>query len=227
MSRESAVSAIERGDLSELQHVLEESEWDIGSEPLDMYSRGQTALHIACVNGHLDIVQYLVNKKRCSMTVEDVHGHMPLILSLIKKHWKVANFLLPIAPDSAINGIFTGYKKSFMMNVAKEALFASCKEGYFELVKYLTNYIPYSEDSLQIARSSGNLHIVHYLLKHYQCEIPEDISDVHLACMMGDMDTVKTAVETDARSILCIANCYGTVPIHYATLEPNILRMIV
>ena len=100
MSRESAVSAIERGDLSELQHVLEESEWDIGSEPLD--SKGQTALHIACANGHLDIVQYLVNKKGCSVTVEDVYRHTPLILSLINKHWKMANFLLQNDPNSDI-----------------------------------------------------------------------------------------------------------------------------
>ena len=228
MSRESAVSAIERGDLSELQHVLEESEWDIGSEPLD--SKGQTALHIACANGHLDIVQYLVNKKRCSMTVKDVYGHTPLMLSFINKHWKMANFLFQNDQNYAINGlegIFTRYNKLFMIKVAKEALVASCKEGYFELVKYLTDHIPHSKETLQIARSSSNLHIVRYLLKHFQCDIPDDMSDVHLACMMGDMGTVKTTLKTDGPSILCIANCYGTAPIHYATLEPNILRMIV
>ena len=228
MSKKSAVSAIERGDLLELQHVLEESEWDVGSEPLD--SKGQSALHIACANGHLDIVQYLVNKKGCSVTVEDVYGHTPLMLSFINKHWKMANFLFQNDQNSAINGlegILTRYNKFFMMKVAEEALVASCKEGYFELVKYLTDHIPHSKETLQIARSSGNLHIVRYLLKHYQCEIPDDISDVHLECMMGDIDTVKTTLETDGPSILCITNCYGTTPIHYATLEPNILRMIV
>ena len=165
MSRESAVSAIERGDLSELQHVLEESEWDIGSEPLN--SKGQTALHIACANGHLDIVQYLVMKIMRSVTVKDGE-----IFGLVHRR----------------------------------------------------DHIPHSEEALQIARSSGNLHIVLYLLKHYQCEIPDDMSDVHLACMMGDMDTVKTA---NGSSILGTADRYGTTPIHYATLEPNILRMIV
>ena len=140
MSKASAVSAIERGDLSKLQHVLEESEWDIGSEPLD--SKGQTALHIACVNGHLDIVEYLVNKKGCSVTVEDVYGYTPLMLSLINKHWKMVDFLLCIAPNSAINeleGVLASYNKSIVMKMAKEALVASCKEGYFGLVKYLTN----------------------------------------------------------------------------------------
>ena len=223
MSQASAVSAIVRGDLSELQHVLE----DIGSEPLD--SKGQTALHIACANGHLDIVQYLVNRKGCSVTVEDVYGHTPLMLSFINKHWKVANSLLQIAPNSAINGlegIFTRYNKLFMMKVAKESLVASCKEGYFELVKYLTDHVPYSKEALQIARSSSNLHIVHYLLKHYQCDIPYDMSDVHLACMMGDMDTVKTTLETEG-FLFFITDYFGTTPIHYATLERNVLSMIV
>ena len=62
-----AISSCERGDLSELQRVLEETEFDIGSEPLD--DKGQTALHIACANGHLHIAQYLVNEKRCSVNV--------------------------------------------------------------------------------------------------------------------------------------------------------------
>ena len=113
------------------------------------------------------------------------------------------------------------------MKAAKEALVMSCKNGYIVLVKYLTDHIPHSKEALQIAMSSGNLHIVCYLLNHYQCDIPDDMSDVHLACMMGDMDTVKTALKTDGPSMLCIANCYGKTPIHYATLEPNVLRMIV
>ena len=93
MSKESAIiSAIERGSLSELCHVLEESEWDIRSVTLD--SKGQSALHIACTSGHLDIVEYLVIEKKCSVAVEDAYGSTPLLLSLISKCWKVANFLL-------------------------------------------------------------------------------------------------------------------------------------
>ena len=90
------ISSCERGDLSELQRVLAESQLDIGSDPLD--GKGQTALHIACTNGHLHIAQYLVNDKECSVMVEDVYGHNPFVLSLINKHWKVAEFLLTAAP---------------------------------------------------------------------------------------------------------------------------------
>ena len=100
MLRKSAVSAIEGGDLPELQHVLDESEWDIRSEPLD--TKGQTVQHIACANGHLDIVQYLAIRKGCSVTVKGVYGVTPMMLSFINKHWKVANFLLQYDLNSAI-----------------------------------------------------------------------------------------------------------------------------
>ena len=232
MSRESAVSAIERGDLSELQHVLEESEWDIGSEPLN--SKGQTALHIACANGHLDIVQYLVNKKGCSVTVEDVFGHTPLMLTFVNKHWKVANFLLYIAPNSAINeleGVVAIYNKSIVMKIAKEALVASCKEGYFELVKYIieSGWHTVGHEETQLARHCDNLHIVKFLLTHCQtsCTMPDDMSEVHIACIQGDIENVKIALDSNGPSILGTVDRYSKTPIHYSTLEPNLLRMIV
>ena len=228
MSRKSAVSAIERGDLSELQDVLEESEWDIGSEPLD--SKGQTALHIACANGHLDIVQYLVNKKGCSVTVEDVYGHTPLMLFFVNKHWKMANFLLQFAPDSVINDLVTSYNMSIVMELVKEALIVSCKVGYFEIVKYLIKSGWRTVDHkeiIKLARCFDNLHIVKYLLTHCQCTIPDDMSEVHIACIQGNMLKVRMALDSNGPSILGTADHYGTTPIHYATLEPNLLRMII
>ena len=228
MSRESAVSAIERGDLSELQHVLEESEWDIGSEPLD--SKGQTALHIACANGHLDIVQYLVNRKGCSVTVKDMTRHSPPMLCFINEHWKVVNFLLQIAPDSVINElqvILTFYNMSVVMELTEEALIASCREGYFELLKYVTKIGCHIINIIQLARCSDNLHIVKYLHNHCQCTMPDYMSEVHIACIQGDVEKMKMALDSNGSSILGTADDFGTTPIHYATLEPNLLKMIV
>ena len=225
MSQASAVSAIERGDLSELQHVLEESEWDIGSEPLN--SKGQTALHIACTNGHLDIVQYLVNRKKCSVTVEDDNGYTPLLVSFINEHWKVANFLLKIVSDSVINELASN-NKQIVMELLEKTLIASCQEGYFGLVKYLTKWhtVDYKETT-KLARYCDNLHIVKYLLTHCQCTMPDDMSEVHIACIQGDVETVKTALDTNGSSILGMVDYFGATPIHYATLEPNLLRMII
>ena len=346
MSRESALSAIRRGDLSELQHVQEKSQWNIGSEPLD--SKGQTALYIACANGHLDIVQYLVNEKKCSVAVEDVYGHTPLMLSLINKHWIVADFLLKSAPNSDINEqkvTFISYNKSLVAKMANEAFVESCKSGYFELMKYLTRElgVHISEEDIQsacdnghwemfmylkwkrgdsgfvdigpphltplhdnvkvalrgelweaakvllmlqqrsshmslglsskglkqlmkvvaignlnsacshgylqvveyyhrvgilsseqlggapleTARSSGHLHIVHYLLKHCKCTIPGDMSEIHVACSLGDVEKVKTALDRYGSAILSTTDRYATAAIHYAAYEPAVLNMIV
>ena len=103
-----AKSAIERGDLPELQCVLEKSQWDIGSEPLD--SEGQTALHIACANdGHLDIVQYLVNERECSMLKENHDQVTPIVIAWINNCYQVTAFLLKSIKEK---GIFAEAKLS-------------------------------------------------------------------------------------------------------------------
>ena len=162
------VSSCERGDLSELQRVLEESQLDIGSEPLD--SKGQTALHIACTNGHLHITQYLVNEKECSVMVEDVYGHNLFVLSLINKHWKVAEFLLTVAPSSDSFKKHIGilhYGESLVAKVANETFTESCNSGYFQLVKLLKdkckNYTHISEICVQSALDNGHVDIALYL----------------------------------------------------------------
>ena len=74
------------------------------------------------------------------MTVESAHGNSLLVTAFVNKHWNITNFLLQISPDLAFNkleGIFPSYEKSIVMELAKEALVASCKNGYFELVKYV------------------------------------------------------------------------------------------
>ena len=57
--------------------------------------------------------------------------------------------------------------------------------------------------------------------------MPDDMSEVHIACIQGDVKKMKMALDSNGSSILGTADHFGTTPIHYATLEPNILRMIV
>ena len=226
MSKESAISAIERRDLSELCHVLDESEWDHRSEPLD--SEGQSALHIACTSGHLDIVEYLVIEKQCSVTVEDVYGHTPLLLSLINKHWKIADFLLQnTILNEQIHGV-QKYHKLIITKVAKEVLHESyinreCKNSYSELLMFISIIKSNVEEQIEKARSSGDLHYVH----HMNCTIPDDMPDIHVACIVGDMEKLKSALDSNGQSILGTTDCYGIAAIHYAAYEPNVMSMII
>ena len=341
MSKESTISAIEKGDLSELCHVLEESEWDIRSETLD--SKGQSALHIACTSGHLDIVQYLVTEKKCSVTVEDVHGHTPLILSLIHKQWKIADFLLQNVPNSIVSGTtISSCNMSLIAGMADEALLESCKKGFVMLAKCISNcvkvisevhknaaydnahwdimlylmvkcgdsnysdvspphltadhvevalknslwaaakallllvhersshmslglsaiglqqmidvvqykhvalsiacscgylevvkyyhihcHMQLSEEQLERAQSSGNLNVVEYILKDGMCTIPADMPMLHAACILGDVEKVKTALENNGQSILSTTDQYGTAAMHYAVCESAVFRIVI
>ena len=340
------ISSCERGDLSELQRILEESQLDIGSEPLD--GKGQTALHITCANGDLHIAQYLVNEKECSVMVEDVYGHNPFVLSLINKHWKVAEFLLTVAPSSDSYKKHIGllhYGESLVAKVADEAFTESCSSGYFQLVMFLKekckNYkhisercvksaldnghiniawylkfgergaspshiefqlnnaweskqwssvkfilkctqksgshesiglsstgldqlievvpfklhtfkhacfhafntacskgylevvrylhekcICYSSQVLESARSNGHLHIVHFLLKYCKCTIPDDMSDIHVACIVGDEEKVAS-LASGGDAMLSKTDRYGMNSLHYASCKPKILTMII
>ena len=164
------------------------------------------------------------------MTVKDMTRHLPPMLSFINEHWKVVNFLLQIALDSVISElqvILTSYNMSFVSELAEEALIASCREGYFELVKYITKIGCHIINIIQLARCPDNLHIVKYLHNHCQCMLPDDTSEVHIACIQGEVKKVKMALDSNGSSLLGTADDFGTTPIHYATLEPNLLRMIV
>ena len=154
------------------------------------------------------------------------------MLSFINKHWNMANFLLQFTPDSVVNELGFSCNMSIVMELAKEveALIASCKEGYFELVKYLIKSGWYTVDDkeiIKLARCFNNLHIVKSLLTRCQCTIPDDMSEVHIACIQGVVEKVKMVLDSNDSSLLGIADDVGTTPIHYATLEQYVLSMIV
>ena len=305
------ISACEKGDLSELQRVLEESQLDIGSETLD--SKGQTALHIACANGHLHIAQYLVNEKECNAIIEDISGRTPFSLSLLNKQWQVADFLVKSYQntiafhDECIELI---HNQSLTSRLADEALMASCKGGYFELVKCLTdNYdhimisktyvkiaflnghweiakaclelmqkgdldtpksigvsspgsdqlikgTPFASNHtcdggyldvvrylhemdlcspteiggkpLETALSSGQWRIVHFCIKYYKCRKPDNLSELHAACITGEEEKVKAALSNSESTLVNKPDQHGITAMHYASFdEPKILSIII
>ena len=169
-----------KGDLPQLKRVLEETQLDVGSEPLG--SEGETALHVACAHGHLDIVQYPVNDRGCSVAVPNSRavGATPLEVAWTNKHWEVVEFLL-----KAIQG-----KELFaevglapttvtqLQEVAKygdEALHQACIHGYLEVVKFLTcgDYLHLMDETvtshgttpLQVAWENKHWEVASYLLQ--------------------------------------------------------------
>ena len=165
--------------------VLEETELDVGSEPLG--SEGETALHVACAHGHLDIVQYLVNDRGCSVAVPNSRaaGATPLEVAWANKHWEVVEFLL-----KAIQGkeLFAevGLAPTTVKQVQEVATYGNvaphqaCIQGYL-VVKFLTcsDYLHLMNEKshsptvvsshgttpLQVAWENKHREVVSYLLQ--------------------------------------------------------------
>ena len=141
-SKELIIAACEKGDLSQLWHVLGETELDVGSEPLG--SEGETALHVACAHGHLDIVQYLVNDRGCSVAVPNSRavGATPLEVAWANEHWEVVEFLLKAIQGKELFAEVglaptTVTQLQEVAQYGDEALHQACTHGYLEVAKFL------------------------------------------------------------------------------------------
>ena len=177
-SKELIIAACEKGDLPQLKHVLEETQLDVGSEPLG--SEGETALHVACAHGHMDIVRYLVNDRGCSVAVPNSRavGATPLEVAWANTHWKVVEFLLnTIEEDIPLTQV--GHQPAMFFSfliTSREAFNQSCVHGYSKIVKVLTE-IPMCwmtkqslHDGLLTTCHYGHLELALYLIMEKGCD---------------------------------------------------------
>lgn len=57
-------------------------------------STGTTALHMACANGHMDIVKFLLYDINNSVNIKNDEGNTPLHWAAINGHLEIVEFLL-------------------------------------------------------------------------------------------------------------------------------------
>ena len=149
------VAACRKGDLPQLKRVLEGTQFDVGSEPLG--SEGETALHIACAHGHLDIVWYLIIKRGCCFTLPDLN------VASYSRHWRVMELLLSTAKEDI---------HAEPGELCEEAFYESCEHGYKILT--MKTALVVSKQQLQyglfIACSFGQLEIALYLTNEKGCD---------------------------------------------------------
>ena len=132
-------------------------------------SNGATPLIMACRNGHLDVVEYLVEK--CSSEIEQVgsvtfdgetiEGAPPLWCAAAAGYLPIVKFL--IKRGGGVNN--TTYTNSTPLR-------AACFDGHHEIVKYLVENSAdieianrHGHTCLMISCYKGHLKIVKYLLE--------------------------------------------------------------
>ena len=66
-----------------------------GGAPVDAQdAHGETALHGACAEGHLDVVRVLVVEQEAPLEVQNWEGWTPLIWAVVRGHTVIAKFLI-------------------------------------------------------------------------------------------------------------------------------------
>jgi len=99
-NNEEVIACARYGELDDLKLLLE-AKSDINHQD----ANGSNALHMACGNGHLDIVQYLCSQK--AKWTKNAGGNTPLHWCALNKHIPVAEYLLRTEPYCSLIDVFT------------------------------------------------------------------------------------------------------------------------
>ena len=177
---------------------------------------GETPLHAAAKNGHLDVVRYLVEQWPNQKDNPAYNGATPFIDASWKGHLKVVSYLL---------------KKKVNIEVANAngwtTLHFAAKYGHVEVVRHLveqgakidkTNNN--GETPLILASTDDCLKVVRYLLEQGADKDNFDANgytSLHLAALRGHLETAKILMIYGAD--LCIMNKFDERPIDVAANE--------
>ena len=93
-------SAAASGDLDEVKRLV----LDCGVDPKIKDEEGDTPLHYAALEGHLDIVKLLL-EHGADPNVKDGFGETPLHFAALEGHLDVAKLLLEHGADPNVQGV--------------------------------------------------------------------------------------------------------------------------
>jgi len=171
------LQACSEGDLAEMRRL----------EPIDLlYANnedGETAMWIACANGHLDAAKLLV--ELCPGDVRYIRSRnynqeSPLWIACANGHLGVAQWLHANGED--VN----------LMNCKLESpLWAACANGHLDVVRWLFSVPTIYLDSLCVCAACRHLEVVQWLVGENMPFRGDDWSAMVSACEGGNLDVVK------------------------------------
>ena len=180
------------------QHELTETHCDL---------RGNTPLHTACTQGHLDIVRLFIDEIGCDTSHTNFERQSCLHLATQHGHLSLVRYLVEEA----------GCDITLEDEQGRPPTYLAAGKGHLDILRYLIeergadpfftttkewrklNYVAYPGTSLlHIAAEEGHLKVVKYLIEDHGCDpTATDISGLnplHLACQGSYTDIVKYLV---------------------------------
>ena len=213
------------GNLRRLKDFLDHLPREEVSRLVSANTNGATPLVVSCLNGHGEVVEYLVDK--CCASVEQpgsvtFNFHFqgpPLVYAVIAGHLDIVELLV---------------KRGANMNSTKEGsspLLEACLYGHYEIVKYLVK----QKADIEVTNSRywGTClmiacHIGHFKIAKYLIEIGADVNRksvkgytaLHACAFSGSLDIMKILLISGAR--IDVDAHGGTTPLIDASIRGHL-----
>ena len=183
---------VRKGHRPSLMKLLTECKYDPETV---QNNKGETLLHLACQDGHLDIIRTLVEVFNCSWNVPDAFGNSPVHTACANNQLKVVAYFCEGSSHS---------QSIISVNDSGDTLLhAACRSGSVPLVRYVIQnaclggdwYFPlklnqYNDDTLSFI----------FLVKNNLKKMPSTnlvlqnnagLTPIHTACSSGHLDILR------------------------------------
>ena len=215
-------AAAEKGQFISFKHICQSMANNLVNVMQDILShetdpKGNTALHLACMFGHLEVVQYLASEIKLNLDILNLDGQTCIHLASEQCQFLVMQYL------SSINANISHKNKN-----GNTPLHIACQHGYLNIVELLSTtdseseLDAYGRNPLHIASYYGQLQIVRFYANNYEiasfCKDPLGLTPLHYACMGGDLVVVQF-LDTD---VIPATDNTGYTPLHHACKYGNL-----
>ena len=203
---------------------------------------GMAPIHIACSEGQLDSVQYIIEHSPSLLELpESVHGRTPFLISVIYNQLKVVQYLISkncnlsasddegyksthlLAMDGSLNTLKCLVDNNYCdLNATdhqeRTPLHVAILADQFEIIEYILNKsipsvsVDWLREVKYLLDSPQDLHTTNL---HINAQDKDGNTPLHLACEKGKKDIVSLLVKScHSSSYFLIANKKGETPLH-------------
>ena len=217
--------ATPKGELEMLKLVIETSV--ISVDPDMVNNDKQTALHIACKNGHRDIVEYTLKHTTCNPNIQDIHGNTPLHIASRDGHPECVKLIIETSTVT-VDPNMTNIKKKTALHIASE-------NGYKNVLQCLLSHAecnPNVQDihgntPLHIACREGHLECVKLIVKTSTVTVDPNLTNIkmqtalHIACRYGHRIIAEYLV-THTECNPNVQDIQRSTPLHILSLNSHL-----
>ncbi|XP_046547545.1 serine/threonine-protein phosphatase 6 regulatory ankyrin repeat subunit A-like, partial [Haliotis rubra] len=184
--RTSVMLAAEKGHSAVFDSLVRE-----GADVSLVDDDGDNILHVACIEGHVDVVKYVLSQKVADINSRGQYGRNPVMLAAEKGHRAVFDLLVREGADV-----------SLLNDNRNNILHEACIGGHVDMVKYvLSQKVPdinsrgqYGRTPVMMAAEMGHREVFDLLVREgADVSLLNDNRNniLHEACIGGHVDMVK------------------------------------